>query len=185
MGDMGSIPNTIDTHRAPSLADAEAKLRRLTAALNEFADQLAAMPRSARRLADACDETLNACPPEMARMSDVLRVLSACIDLCPRHEWRITGASADRWSDREIPAAGRDRLFESDSLAGKSPSRQARRGGAAGGAWRRIRRFGSAGRGAAGLWVNVVSVRYVRKRISPRVLFSVDNWSGIGTAYGV
>jgi hypothetical protein len=44
MSDMTPIPSTIDTHRAPSLADVEAKLRKLLPALDAFASELAAMP---------------------------------------------------------------------------------------------------------------------------------------------
>jgi hypothetical protein len=76
MTDLDPIPSTIDTHRAPSLSNVESKLFKLIPALDAFASELAALPRSARRVADSCNETLAACPPELDRVADVLRVLS-------------------------------------------------------------------------------------------------------------
>jgi hypothetical protein len=56
MSDMQPV-SEINT-RLPSLADAEAKLRLLMAALEEFKSRLANLPRFARRLSECCDETL-------------------------------------------------------------------------------------------------------------------------------
>jgi hypothetical protein len=74
MSDMAPL-SSINTGQRSSLANVEAKLCKLIPALDAFASELAATPRSARRLAECCGETLAVCPEELAAMADVLRVL--------------------------------------------------------------------------------------------------------------
>jgi hypothetical protein len=90
MSDLQPI-NEINT-RLPSLSDAEAQLRKLMTSLNEFAGQLSAMPRAARKLSDACDATIGACPPGLERLADCLRVLSG---LALSFSKDISGASRE------------------------------------------------------------------------------------------